>query len=621
MNKETKEFSDDQKVPIQSKETDSGAPLEVLNDETLSFSDEIDENAQDELSFKELYEQSLDGIQEGKVTSGEIVSIDGEFVLVDIGYKSEGQIHVGEFMDAMGNLKAKVGDKVDVLLVRKEDKNGRIILSRERAAEVKFWDHVREIYEKEGTIEGKIISRVKGGFSVDIGLRAFLPGSQVDRYPVKDPDAVIGTEGEFKIIKFDKRRNNIVLSRRAVFEAERKALREKTLERLEKDAVLDGTITNITHYGLFVDLGGIDGLVHVTDMSWGRIGDPSEKHAVGDQISVKVLNFDKEKGRVSLGIKQLTPDPWKEAGEKYPAGTTITGRVTSFAKFGAFVETEEGVSGLIHLDELSWTKKVKHPSQVLKVGDSVEAQVLDIDVAKQRMSLSIKRLEPNPWDVIATKFPIGAIIQGKIRNITEFGIFVGIDEGIDGLVHVSDLSWAKTVKHPSELYEKGQEVQAVILDIDSERERFSLGIKQLLPDPWDAIPEKYRSGTTVKGKVTHVTDFGLFVELEEGIEGLVHISELPKQEGGNALEGYEVGNEVEAQVLHVSREDKKIGLSIRGTERKSVKQQQPYKSYVNNPREATSNLGELLQQQIQNQKDRNENQTQDSDTENSEPEV
>jgi len=613
MNKETKEFTEDKGVPIQNEDPTSGMPREVLDKLTESYPEDIDENDTEELSFQEMYEQSLEGIQEGKVTRGEIVAIDGEFVLVDIGYKSEGQIRVGEFMDAMGNLNAKIGDQVDVLLVRKEDKNGRIILSRERAAEVKFWDQVREIYENEGTIEGTIISRVKGGFSVDIGLRAFLPGSQVDRYPVKDPDSVIGTKGEFKIIKFDKRRTNIVLSRRAVFEAERKALREKTLERLEKDAIFEGMITNITHYGLFVDLGGIDGLVHVTDMSWGRVGDPSEKYEVGNQITVKVLNFDKEKGRVSLGIKQLSPDPWKAAGEKYLPGTNIKGHVTSFAKFGAFVETEEGISGLIHLDELSWTKKVKHPSQVLKVGDQVEALVLDIDTEKQRMSLSVKRLEPNPWDVIATKFPVGAIIQGKIRNITEFGIFVGIDEGIDGLVHVSDLSWAKTVKHPSELYEKGQEVQAVILDIDSERERFSLGIKQLSPNPWDAIPEKYKSGTRVKGKVTHVTDFGLFVELEEGIEGLVHISELPKQEGGNALEGFEVGNEVEAIVLHVSREDKKIGLSIRGSERKVGKEK--YQSYVNNPREATSNLGELLQKQMQNQKSQNDVDAGDSESE------
>ncbi|MFZ7112483.1 MAG: 30S ribosomal protein S1 [Desulfatiglandales bacterium] len=612
MENETRGLTEDTGVPTQNNDSASGELPEDFNDETEVQSEAADDADQSGLSFKELFEQSLEGIQEGAVTRGEIIAIDNDYVLVDIGYKSEGQIRISEFMDGQGNLKAKVGDMVDVLLVRREDSNGRIILSRERAAEVKFWDQVKDIYNNKETIKGRIISRIKGGFAVDIGLQAFLPGSQVDRHPVKDPDSIIGSETEFRIIKFDKRRNNIVLSRRAVIEGERKALREKTLECLEKDAILEGTVTNLTHYGLFVDLGGIDGLVHVTDMSWGRVGEPSEKYSVGDQIKVKVLNYDKEKGRVSLGIKQLTPDPWQEAGGKYPVGTKIKGRVSSFAKFGAFVETEEGLSGLIHLDELSWTKKVKHPSQILNVGDEVEAVVLDIDVDKQRISLSKKQLEPNPWEVIATKFPIGAIIQGKIRNITDFGIFVGIDEGIDGLVHVSDLSWTKTIKHPSELYQKGQEVQAVILDIDSERERFSLGIKQLSPDPWDEIPTKYRAGTMVKGKITNVTDFGLFVEVEEGIEGLVHVSELPKKEGGSPMEGFTVGDEVEALVVHVSREDKKIGLSIRRSKDKTERRQ--FQTYLNNPMEATSNLGELLKREMLNQTHQNDHEGGDSDS-------
>lgn len=612
MENETRGLTEDTGVPTQNNDSASGELPEDFNDETEVQSEAADDADQSGLSFKELFEQSLEGIQEGAVTRGEIIAIDNDYVLVDIGYKSEGQIRISEFMDGQGNLKAKVGDMVDVLLVRREDSNGRIILSRERAAEVKFWDQVKDIYNNKETIKGRIISRIKGGFAVDIGLQAFLPGSQVDRHPVKDPDSIIGSETEFRIIKFDKRRNNIVLSRRAVIEGERKALREKTLECLEKDAILEGTVTNLTHYGLFVDLGGIDGLVHVTDMSWGRVGEPSEKYSVGDQIRVKVLNYDKEKGRVSLGIKQLTPDPWQEAGGKYPVGTKIKGRVSSFAKFGAFVETEEGLSGLIHLDELSWTKKVKHPSQILNVGDEVEAVVLDIDVDKQRISLSKKQLEPNPWEVIATKFPIGAIIQGKIRNITDFGIFVGIDEGIDGLVHVSDLSWTKTIKHPSELYQKGQEVQAVILDIDSERERFSLGIKQLSPDPWDEIPTKYRAGTMVKGKITNVTDFGLFVEVEEGIEGLVHVSELPKKEGGSPMEGFTVGDEVEALVVHVSREDKKIGLSIRRSKDKTERRQ--FQTYLNNPMEATSNLGELLKREMLNQTHQNDHEGGDSDS-------
>ncbi|MBW2304063.1 MAG: 30S ribosomal protein S1 [Deltaproteobacteria bacterium] len=562
-------------------------------------------DGEDDLSFKELFEQSMEGIREGRVIRGRVVDLDDSHVLVDIGYKSEGQIPTNEFIDSSGRLNVKVGDEVDVLLVRKEDKDGCIVLSRKRAAEERFWKRVKEAYREKGTIAGKIVSRVKGGFSVDIGLQAFLPISQVDRRPIGDPDSVIGMESDFRIIKFDRRRRNIVLSRRAVIEAERKKLREKTLESIEEGAVLEGAVTNIMRYGLFVDLGGIDGLVHVTDMAWGRVGDPSEKYRIGDRIKVKILKFDRERDRISLGIKQLSPDPWENAADRYPPGAKITGRITSFAKYGAFLETEEGLSGLIHLDELSWTRNVKHPSQVLNVGDIVEALVLDLDVEKRRISLSIKRLEPNPWEVIATKFPVGAIIQGKIKNITDFGMFIGIDEGIDGLVHVSDLSWSKTVRHPSELYEEGQEVQAVILEIDAERERFSLGIKQLTPDPWEEIARKYAVGTRISGRVTNVTDFGLFLELEPGVEGLVHVSELPKGEGESPLEGFQVGDMLDAKVIRVSREEKKIGLSARTPKENEF----PYgpQTSSEHSREATSNLGELLRKEMLNRQRETEN--------------
>jgi len=562
-------------------------------------------DGEDDLSFKELFEQSMEGIREGRVIRGRVVELDDSHVLVDIGYKSEGQIPTNEFIDSSGRLNVKVGDEVDVLLVRKEDKDGCIVLSRKRAAEERFWKRVKEAYREKGTIAGKIVSRVKGGVSVDIGLQAFLPISQVDRRPIGDPDSVIGMENDFRIIKFDRRRRNIVLSRRAVIEAERKKLREKTLESIEEGAVLEGAVTNIMRYGLFVDLGGIDGLVHVTDMAWGRVGDPSEKYRIGDRIKVKILKFDRERDRISLGIKQLSPDPWENAADRYPPGAKITGRITSFAKYGAFLETEEGLSGLIHLDELSWTRNVKHPSQVLNVGDIVEALVLDLDVEKRRISLSIKRLEPNPWEVIATKFPVGAIIQGKIKNITDFGMFIGIDEGIDGLVHVSDLSWSKTVRHPSELYEEGQEVQAVILEIDAERERFSLGIKQLTPDPWEEIARKYAVGTRISGRVTNVTDFGLFLELEPGVEGLVHVSELPKGEGESPLEGFQVGDMLDAKVIRVSREEKKIGLSARTPKENEF----PYgpQTSSEHSREATSNLGELLRKEMLNRQRETEN--------------
>jgi small subunit ribosomal protein S1 len=557
---------------------------------------EKEENMQGSQHFMELYEESLKSMQEGKVVKGEVVQVDKEFVLVDIGFKSEGQIRSDEFTDAEGRLTAKVGDKVDVLLVRKEDKEGRVILSREKAASVKIWDEVEEAYKNQDTVRGKIVSRVKGGLSVDIGLQAFLPGSHADLRPVRDLGSLVGKEHDFRIVKYERRHGNVVLSRRAALEAERKALREKTLEALEKDAVLEGIVRNITHYGLFVDLGGIDGLVHITDMAWGKVGHPSEMYRVGDKIRVKVLNYEKERERVSLGIKQLSPNPWSQAEEKYPVGTKITGRVESLKEYGAFVEVEEGMEGLIHVSEMSWTEKIKHPSQMLSVGDTVEAMILNVDVAKKRISLSMKQLEPNPWDTISERYPVGSIIEGEIKNITDFGLFVGIDEGIDGLVHISDLSWTQKITHPSELYKKGDEVQAVILDIDTENERFSLGIKQLTPDPWYLVPEKYKCGTRVRGTVKSITDFGLFVELEEGIEGLVHVSQLPKGEQSKPLKDFQIMDEVEAEVVNVSQEEKRIGLSIRKMEEKP--QKDSYKGYMNQQRKATSNLGELLREKM-----------------------
>jgi small subunit ribosomal protein S1 len=430
--------------------------------------------------------------------------------------------------------------------------------------------------------------------SVDIGLQAFLPGSQIDLKPVRDFDSLIGTDHDFKILKYNRRRSNIVLSRRALLEAERMAMREKTLEVLENDAILDGVVKNITEYGLFIDLGGIDGLLHITDMSWGRVGHPSEMYQVGDSITVKVLNFDKETGRVSLGLKQLKPDPWTSADDNYPIGTKIRGRVVSLADYGAFVEVEEGIEGLIHVSEMSWTRKIRHPSQVLKVDDEVEVVVLNIDSSAKRISLGLKQVEPNPWDVIEEKYPIGTTIEGRIKNITDFGIFIGIDEGIDGLVHISDISWTKRIKHPSEVYKKGDEVQAVVLNIDKRNERFSLGIKQLNPDPWDEVPERYKPGTRITGTVTNVTDFGIFVELEEGIEGLIHISELGKDKGANALGKFKVDDVIQAKVMNVMKENKKIGLSIKKLEEGD--ERDIYRSYMDEHRGATSNLGDLLRE-------------------------
>jgi small subunit ribosomal protein S1 len=547
-------------------------------------------------NFMELYEESLKSIQEGGLVRGTIVHVDKEFVLVDIGYKSEGQIPIGEFIDAGGNVTARVGDPVDVLLERREDDEGIIILSKEKAAKIKIWDEIREIYERGGTVRGKIIARVKGGMSVDIGLPAFLPGSQINLKPIKDFDSQIGSIHEFKILKYNKRRSNIVLSRRAILESERAAMREKTLQHLEIGGVMEGAVKNITEYGLFIDLGGIDGLLHITDMSWGRVGHPSELYRVGDKINVKVLNFDAASGRVSLGLKQLKPDPWLKANERYTLGSKIKGRVVSLADYGAFVEIEEGIEGLVHVSEMSWTRKVRHPSQILKVGDHIEAMVMNIDTGNKRISLGLKQVEPNPWDIIGERYPVGTTIEGRIKNITDFGIFIGIDEGIDGLVHISDISWTKRIKHPSELYKKGQTVQAVVLNIDKENERFSLGIKQLTTDPWDEVPRKYKPGTRVTGTVTNVTDFGVFVELEEGIEGLIHVSELSKDKSGNPLSRFNVDDVIQAKVINVSRGEKKIGLSIKRLE--ESEDREIYKSYLDGRNGATSNLGEILKKEM-----------------------
>jgi small subunit ribosomal protein S1 len=559
--------------------------------------EETGAGAKEGKDFMELYEESLKTIQEGGLVQGEIVHVDKEFVLIDIGYKSEGQIPIAEFIDGEGKVTARVGDKVDVLLERREDDEGIIILSKEKAAKIKIWDEIKEIYEKGASIKGKIVARVKGGMSVDIGLPAFLPGSQINLKPIKDFDSYIGKVHEFKILKYNKRRSNIVLSRRAILESERIALREKTLDRLKVGEIMEGTVKNITEYGLFVDLGGIDGLLHITDMSWGRVGHPSELYKVGDPITVKVLNYDESMGRVSLGLKQLKADPWAKAHDKYSVGTRLKGRVVSLADYGAFVEVEEGIEGLIHVSEMSWTRKIRHPSQVVKVGAEVEALVMNIDTASKRISLGLKQTQENPWDLIGERYPVGTTIEGRIKNITDFGIFIGIDEGIDGLVHISDISWTKRIKHPSELYKKGQTVQAVVLNIDKASERFSLGIKQLAQDPWDEVPFKYKPGTRVTGTVTNITDFGIFVELEEGIEGLIHVSELAKEKGGNPLSRFNVDDVIQAKVINVSRGDKKIGLSIKRLE--ETEEREIYKSYTDGRNGATSNLGEILKKEMQ----------------------
>jgi len=545
----------------------------------------------------DLYEQSFKKLHEGEVHRGLVVQIDKESVMVDIGSKSEGRIPLSEFTDEAGQVQVEVGDEVEALLVRWDEEDDEIILSKEKAAKIKVWEEISRIYNEDGTIEGRVTARVKGGLSVDIGVTAFLPGSQVDLRPIKNLESLVGQTFQFKILKYNKRRGNVVLSRRAILEEERARLKNTTMAGLSEGSVMEGVIKNITEYGVFVDLGGIDGLLHITDMSWGRIGHPSELFKVGEKIKVKVLSFDRDRERVSLGLKQLQEDPWAKAEEKYPVGTRVQGRVVSLADYGAFVEVEEGIEGLIHVSEMSWTRKVRNPARLLSVGDLVECVVLNIDASQKRISLGMKQVEPNPWDVVAEKYPVGTIIEGKIKNITDFGIFIGIDEGIDGLVHISDISWTKRYKHPSEAFKKGDQVRAVVLNIEKENERFSLGIKQIEPDPWELVPAKYPVGARVTGTVTNITDFGLFIELEEGIEGLVHVSEVGRHKGKSLRELYSLGDVISAKVINVSVADRKIGLSIRRM--KKDEEQALYSDYLSNRQGvATSSLGEQLQQAL-----------------------
>mgnify|MGYP001585802321 CR=1 FL=1 len=545
-----------------------------------------------------MYEDSFGQFKEGEVVTGVITSIDKDLVLVDIGYKSEGQIRINEFRGEDGNITAKIGDTIEVMVEWWDDEDERVILSKDKAANVKVWESIKKCHDDDGTITGTISSRVKGGFSVDIGVLAFLPGSQADLRPIRNLDEMVGKTFDFKILKYNRKRSNIVLSRRVLLEKERESKRSATLSSIHEGKVLIGTVKNITEYGVFVDLGGVDGLLHITDISWGRVKHPSDMFRMGDQINVKVLNLDLEKERVSLGMKQLTPDPWSMAVQKFPVGSKVTGRVVSLTDYGAFVELQEGIEGLIHVSEMSWTRKVRHPSKVVSVGESVEAVVLDIKPDARRISLGMKQAAPNPWDVIAEKYPVGTTIEGKIKNITDFGIFIGIDEGIDGLVHISDISWTKRIKHPSEIYKKGDTVQAIVLDIEKENERFSLGIKHLQEDPWKTVGQRYKVGSEINGTITNVTDFGIFVEIEEGIEGLVHVSEISKEKIKTPVGRYNIGEMLTARVMTINSDERRIGLSVKRLEMEG--EQGLLSDYVNNlGSQKTTSFGELLRENLQ----------------------
>ena len=548
--------------------------------------------------FQILYEESLKTVEEGQILRGTVIDITPDHVTVDVGYKSEGQIPMQEFLKRDKKVDVKIGDRIDVLLERKESEEGLLILSKEKADKVNVWRDISRSCREGEVMEGEIVSKVKGGLSVDIGgIFAFLPGSQIDLKPVRNLDFLIGKRLKFKVIKFNRKRNNIVLSRRILLEEERKLLREGTLKSIQEGAVVEGTVKSLTEYGAFIDLGGMDGLLHITDIAWGRIGHPSEKLSVGGRIKVKVLHFDREKEKVSLGLKQALPDPWDFVPKRYPMGSRIKGKVVNVTDYGVFVELEEGVEGLVHISELTWSKKMKHPSKIVHIGDTVEVMVLDCDPVKRRISLGMKHTETNPWTLIEEKYPIGTKVIGRVKTITDFGIFIGIEEGIDGLVHVSEMSWTKKIKHPNELYKKGQEVEAVVLNIDTKNERFSLGIKQLMPDPWKELARRYRKGEVVTGKITNLTDFGAFVELEEGIEGLVHVSEISREKVERPSDVLKVGDKVSAVVLHIEPNERRIGLSIKGLKEKSEKAE--VEKYMSNQGSSSNNLGSLIQEEIE----------------------
>jgi small subunit ribosomal protein S1 len=549
--------------------------------------------------FGAMFEESLKQRETEHLTEiikGFVVGVHKDQVMVDIGGKSEGYVPLDEFRVDGGEPVVNVGSEIEVVIDRRDEDDGMIRLSKDKAGKRRTWDDLEIAFKDNEPVTGKIVEKVKGGLMVELGVKAFLPGSQADIRPLRNLEKLLGLEDRFQIIKFNRRRGNVVVSRRVVMEREQSDKRGETLAHLEKDQVVKGVVKNITDYGAFIDLGGIDGLLHITDMSYGRITNPSEIMKVGDTLTVKILKFNRETEKVSLGLKQILPDPWDNVEKKYPVGTIVMGKVVSVTDYGAFVELERGVEGLVHVSEMNWAKKRIHPSKIVKPTDTLEAKVLDIDRLNRRISLSLKQALPNPWDQLEYKYPVGSRIEGKVRNITNFGVFVGVEEGIDGLVHISDLSWTKRVKHPSELFKKGQDVNCVVLKIDKDHERFSLGIKQANPDPWDLVPSKYRPGDDVKGKVVNITDFGVFVELEEGIEGLIHISELSHEKVKDPGEMVQENQEITAEILNIDITERKIRLSIKARER--AEDQATYRTYQKQEGDGTSKLGELIQDKL-----------------------
>ncbi|MFH0924185.1 MAG: 30S ribosomal protein S1 [bacterium] len=517
----------------------------------------------DQDSMSKLYFDTFKKFEEGEVIKGTILQLGENEVVIDIGYKSEGTIPLSEFFQDGKVEKLNIGDVIDVFLEKMEDSNGTIVLSKDKADKIKIWTDLEKAYEDKEPVEGRVIKKVKGGLIIDIGVQGFLPGSQIDLKPIKNLDSLVGQKIKLRVIKISKKKANIVFSRRVILEEDRENQRKDMLENIKDGDIARGVIKNITEYGAFVDLGGIDGLLHVTDMSWGRVRHPSELFVVGDKIEAVILKFDREKERVSLGYKQKTMDPWQNANIKYPENSRIRGKVVSIADYGAFIELEEGIEGLIHVSEMSWTKKIKHPSKIISVGETVEAVVLNLDPKNRRISLGLKQIEPNPWLAISEKYLVGSKITGKVRNITDFGIFVELEEGIDGLIHISDLSWTQKVNHPSEVIKKGEKIEALVLNIDIANEKIALGLKQLTTDPWQTISEKYQVGNDAKVKIIKITNFGAFAEIEKDIEGLIHLSELSVKRVSHPSDVVKIDDEIDVKIMKVDSENRKIALSIR----------------------------------------------------------
>src|SRR5215204_1031283 len=560
-------ISQDEQKPATEPQSSSAPPSRSGKQVMKTTSPWRDDDAdpQEYAALLDLYDNSFRNLAEGEVVKGTVLKVTANEVVIDVGYKSEGVIPVEEFLDETGQVIVREGDVVDVLLERTEDREGHIVLSREKAEKMKIWDEVERAFAERKVVIGRVVERIKGGLAVDIGVRAFLPGSQIDVRPVRNLNALKGQELRMRVIKVNKKRGNIVLSRKVLLEEENAEKKKTTLETLGEGKTLRGTVKNITDYGAFIDLGGIDGLLHITDMSWGRVGHPSELFKVNDEVDVIVLKYDPSTERVSLGHKQLVQDPWATVQDRYPVGARMGGKVVSLTDYGAFVELESGVEGLIHVSEMSWSKRVKHPSKILNVGDTVDAMVLGVDPTARRISLGLKQVESNPWHDLAEKYPVGSKIQGKVRNLTEFGAFVEVEEEIDGLIHISDMSWSKRIKHPSEVLKKGDVVEAMVLNIDAENQRLSLGLKQLATDIWDDFFSHRHVGDTIEGKVVRMTNFGAFVELDEGIEGLIHVSEFDDSQhaGKDGKIELTVGETYPMKIIKLAPAERKIGLSIR----------------------------------------------------------